>query len=326
MVKVLVTGATGFIGSHLTERLLKEGAHVRTLVRNPDRLRWLKDLSGIETCCGFLEDKDSLRAAVKGVDLIYHTAGLVKARKEAAYFRVNAEGTENLLEAAGKEEAGLKRFVYVSSQAAIGPSPIDQPLDEGSLARPITPYGRSKLKGEKAVLDWKNRFPVTIIRPPAVYGPRDVDILIYFKLASRGIVPIPGLGRRMVSLVYVEDLVQGLLLAGQHLEGAGKTFFITSGNHEWTEIANALIAAVGRGIRIRLPVILVRFAAFLCEMAGGLTRRPMALNFHKARELGQRAWLCSSKYARKILGYQPAWTLEKGMVNTAEWYRSMGWI
>jgi dihydroflavonol-4-reductase len=325
-MKALVTGATGFIGSHLTEALLSEGAEVRALARSPLRLRWLKDVAGIDVQYGTLEDEASLKQALRGVDVVFHTAGVVKAREARTYFQVNAQGTARLLDAVGQAGSGIKRFVHVSSQAAAGPGPDFEPLDEDAPPRPITPYGRSKLEAEKCVLEWKDRIPVTVVRPPAVYGPRDVDIFIYFKLAGRGIVPIPGFGRRMVSIVYVKDLVRGILLAAANRDAVGKTFYITSGDHDWTEIAKTLKQAMGRGKAIRLPVTMLKLAALISETFSCLGQSAAAFNRHKALELTQRAWLCSSERARRVLGYRPEWPLDQGMRVTAAWYRNAGWL
>jgi len=325
-VKVLVTGATGFIGSHLADALTKSGLTVKALVRDPGRLRWLGDINGVEVCRGSLESTDSLAEAVRDVEIIYHTAGMITARNEKEYFDVNAAGTENLLDAAERSARSLERFVLVSSLAAAGPGRPDAPLDESASPRPITPYGRSKLAGEEIALKRSSRLPVTIVRPPAVYGPRDAGVFTFFKLASLGIIPIPGFGRRMVSLAYVEDLVQGILKAGTHPLATGKTYFITSGDHEWDEVARALKSAVGKGVIVRLPVALLYAAALLNEAAGRMTGTARTLNIHKARELKQRAWLCSSRRAMDELGYNPGFTLEKGMKITAEWYRKAGWI
>jgi nucleoside-diphosphate-sugar epimerase len=325
-MKALVTGATGFVGSHLAEALLEKGAQVRALARGPDRLRWLAGIPDVETVFGTLDDRESLDAAARGVEVIYHCAGVVKADRPEIYHRVNGAGTKNLLEAALAHAEGLKRFVYVSSQAAAGPSRLDRPTREEDPPRPITPYGESKRAGEEQCERLRDRLPITVVRPPAVYGPRDVDILAFFKLASAGVVPIPGLGERKVSVVYVKDLVRGILLAGEHPAARGETFFITSGDHTWPEVAGALREAVGRCFPLPIPAAVFHGAALLGELYGRIFRQPVALNRHKARELTRRAWLCSREKARVMLGYEPGPTLAEGMKETAAWYRSEGWL
>lgn len=325
-MKAFVTGATGFVGSHLTERLLSEGYDVDALVRAPERASWLDRLPAVRRIPGSLADRDRLDRAAAGADLIFHSAGLVKARTEAEYFKANADGTRNVLEAALKAGSRLKRFVLISSQAAAGPSPDGHPITEDDPPRPITPYGRSKLAGEEIVLDRKDDLPVTIIRPPAVYGPRDRDIYIYFKLASRGIVPVTGSLKRRISLVHVNDLVTGIVGAALEEKGAGQTYFITSGNYDWDELSSGVARAVGRGRRIPIPAALLRCVAAICDVVGFVTRHAMTLNGHKAREILQDAWNCSHERAREHFGYEPEWDLDRGMAQTAEWYRKEGWI
>ncbi|MBU0756346.1 MAG: NAD-dependent epimerase/dehydratase family protein [Planctomycetes bacterium] len=325
-MRVLVTGAGGFVGSHLVDALLREGVEVQALVRGPNRLGWLQDIAGLKIRYGSLEDIASLKNALAGCTHVFHAAGLVKAPDEATYMTVNAQGTENLLQAVEEAVPGIERFVHISSQAAGGPSGLDVPLDEDAPPRPITPYGRSKLEGEKRVLARKETIPVTIIRPPAVYGPRDRDIFIFFKLATYGLVPIPGFGTRKVSLIYVEDLVQGIRSAAGHPAARGKTYFISGGNHDWPDLAQALRDAVGRGRIVRVPCWVIQGAALLSEGFGRVLKKSMALNRHKARELIQPAWLCDSGRAEKEIGFRSAWPLERGMKKTAQWYREQRWI
>lgn len=203
--KALVTGANGFVGSHLVEALLHRGYRVRCLVRKTSNLRWLSGLNVEYVYCDIAE-KDSLRDAVRGVDFVFHCAGLTKARNREEYFKANAEGTKNLVEVCLKHNPELKRFVYVSSQAAVGPGSDEKPLNEEAPCRPVTHYGESKLEGEKIVLAYVSRLPITIVRPPAVYGPRDTDILGFFKVANSRFRVSFGLGQSFLSLVYVKDL------------------------------------------------------------------------------------------------------------------------
>ncbi|MFH2001552.1 MAG: NAD-dependent epimerase/dehydratase family protein [Planctomycetota bacterium] len=326
MIKALVTGAGGFVGSHLTEALLRKGMRVCALVRNPDRLRWLKNIPDVEMRYGSLEDTASLEAAVQGVDLVFHAAGVVKTRQEDTYFRVNAQGTENLLNAVEKNAPGIRRFIYISSQAAAGPSRLDRAVREDELPHPLTPYGRSKLEGERHVLERKERLPVTLIRPPAVYGPRDSEIFIYFKIAAKGFIPIPGFGERRLSLVFIDDLVNGIVQASDSKAALGKIYFIKSGDYGWPELARALKEAVGRGFPVRVPAWTMMLAARASEAFGKYTGQAIALNRHKARELIQRAWLCSGERAEKELGFQPQWPLQKGMAVTAKWYYDAEWL
>lgn len=326
MKKALVTGASGFVGSHLTEALLRNGMKVCALVRDPERLRWLKNIPDVELRYGSLENPVSLEQAVEGVDLVFHSAGLVKAGDEAAYFHVNAEGTENLLQAVEKKAPKLERFIYISSQAAAGPGRLDAAVLEDEHPHPLTPYGRSKLEGEKRVLERADRMPVTLIRPTAVYGPRDSEIFIYFQMAAKGFIPIPGFGERKLSLVFIDDLVDGIVRAAATADAKGKTYFIKSGDYGWPELARALKEAVGRGLPIRVPAWCMQLGGRASEFVANHTGKAVAFNRHKALELVQRAWLCSGERAERELGYLPQWPLQKGMAVTAKWYYDAEWL
>ena len=225
-MKALVTGATGFIGSHLVEALLDKNVEVRCLVRPNSNRRWLEDRE-VEYCVGDCRDYDSLPAAVSGVDCVFHLAGVVRARKYQDYFLSNSTGTRNLLQACLQKNPGLDRFVLVSSQAAAGPSPDGQPLKESDAARPISAYGWSKLMAEKEVLEKKNDLPVVVVRPSPVYGPRDRDFHSLFKMIKLGLRPVIGREERYIHLTYVQDVVEGAWLASRsgaaapHTSGSG---------------------------------------------------------------------------------------------------------
>ena len=186
-MNVLVTGATGFIGSHLAERLLADGHRVRCLVRRTANRRWLGD-PRLELADGSITEPSSLPAAVAGIDIIFHVAGLTAARSREEFFRGNHDGTKNMLEAAARAGKPL-RFVHVSSQAAAGPSPTATPIDESFPCRPITAYGESKRAAEEEVLKYADQFPITIVRPPAVYGPRDNGVYTFFRQSNPAFFP-----------------------------------------------------------------------------------------------------------------------------------------
>ncbi len=183
-MKAIVTGANGFVGSHLVERLLREGLEVVCLVRPTSDRKWIEGLSA-QVRAEDPGDVEALARAVAGADFVFHVAGLTRGLTDEEYLAVNAEGTRRIIEAVARSGAAIRRFVYVSSLAAVGPNPTDRPLDETSEPRPQDSYGRSKLAGERIVLEAGGRMPVTIIRPPAVYGPRDSNFLPLFRMARQ---------------------------------------------------------------------------------------------------------------------------------------------
>jgi len=326
-VVALVTGATGFIGSHLVELLLKKNYAVRVLLRKTSDTVWLSGLP-IEYVYGDLFDTDALRRAVTGVDYVFHSAGVTKARTQGGYYRGNSEGTKNILDAVAAANSGLKRFVHISSQAAAGPSPDRTPITEDAAPHPITTYGRSKLRAEEACVASADRFAITIVRPPAVYGPRDKDVFEFFNTMSKGLQPMVGMKEKYVSLVHVGDLVRGFVLAAESEKARAQTYFISSGKvYGWKEIGEVTRAVLGKkALRIRVPEAGVYTIAAFAELFGKFSSKPVLINFEKARDMVQDNWTCDSGKARRDFGYTQEISLEAGIRNTVEWYRTKGWL
>jgi dihydroflavonol-4-reductase len=325
--KALVTGANGFVGSHLVEGLLHKGCQVRCLVRKTSNLKWLSGLE-VEYVYGEITDKYSLANAVKDVDYIFHCAGLTTAKSKDEYFKVNAEGTTNLIEACLEGNSQLKRFVYVSSQAAVGPGDDNQPLNEETSCRPITDYGESKLEGERIVLEHASELPITIIRPPAVYGPRDPDMLGFFKVVNKGFRVSFGFGESYLSLVYVGDLVDGIIHAAENPVSVNQTYFIADERiYSWKEAFRIISEVLNRKtIPLKIPKSLVIFLAFLSESFSKLLGKAAVFNTQKAKEITQRYWGLDISKAKAELGFASQYDLQKGTEDTIKWYKTMGWL
>ena len=326
-MKALVTGATGFVGGHLVERLLAAGMEVACLMRptsNPAALDGLP----VERRIASLEDAAALRSAVRGADYVFHAAGLTRGRTLAEYLAVNADGTRRVLEAVIADGANLRRFVYVSSLAAAGPAQSPEPPDESAQPHPTDDYGASKLAGERIVLEHAGRLAVTIVRPPAVYGPRDTNLLPLFRLAVRlRRVPIIGKPSKQAALVYAADLAEGLLLAAQSPQAAGRTYYVASGNHSMSEVVQALCQALNMPPRmLRVPAMLARLAGEIGQITWALTGRPQIVSRRKVRDMLHPWWTCSWARARAELGYRQAVGLTAGMRLTAQWYVEHGWL
>lgn len=328
-MKALITGATGFIGSHLAERLAAEGTDVRILCRETSNRRWI-DHIGAEIVVGSMSNVESLHRAVEDVDYVYHIAGVVASRDREGFFRGNVESTRNLLQAVAEVNPGLQRFVHSSSQAAVGPAPsAENPADESWPLRPITTYGESKAAAEEVVREFSDRLPVTIVRPPAVYGPRDVGIYTFFQVAARGIAPLIGSDRKLVSLVHVDDLVSGFILAGTKEAGVGQTYFISSEElYDWRQVGNVTARILGRKrpLYLSIPHPVVHAVAALSGSLGRFRKTPPILDREKGRDITQPFWICSVEKARNELGYRQQTSIEEGVRQTVEWYREHGWL
>jgi dihydroflavonol-4-reductase len=326
-MKILVTGATGFIGSHLVALLLSKGHHVRCLVRKTSNLIWLKELS-VEYMYGDIYDDAALRQAVDGVQYIYHSAGLTKAKTREEYFRANAEGTQRLLRAAAEAAPGLSRFLHVSSQAAAGPSTTRDPIDESVPPHPITTYGRSKYQSELECRAFEGRVPCTICRPPAVYGPRDKDVFEFFHTMSRGLQPMIGIHDTYVSLIHVKDLVRGFVMAAESPITVGQTYFISSSNvYTWKEIGEVTREALGKfALRVRVPVFGVYGIAAVAEFLAKFSSKPALINLEKARDMVQTFWTCDASKAKRDFGFEQEVSLKEGVLDTVQWARTQGWL
>jgi nucleoside-diphosphate-sugar epimerase len=323
----LVTGATGFVGSHVVDRLLERGGAVRCLVRRSSNLRYLKD-ARLEFAYGGLDGETEWEAVLDGVETVYHIAGVTFARRARDYFEVNQRGTESLLAAALKHRAQIKKFVLVSSLAAIGPSRDGRPVDEETQAAPITPYGESKLMGEEAVRAVGDLLPCTIVRPPAVYGPRDYALLELFKAIGRGMMPMIGRYDKQVSLVHARDLADGIILAGESDQSSGRAYFISSDEvYSMRQLAARIAEMMGRRARsIAIPRPLAYGVALAAEGVAALTRKPPVINRDKVRDLSERCWGCSIERAKRELGYNPRISIEAGLRETIDWYKREGWL
>jgi nucleoside-diphosphate-sugar epimerase len=327
MAKAFVTGATGFIGSHLVDELLKKNYEIRCLIRKNSNTKWLKD-KPVEFIEGDLFTDEVLKKALNEVDYVYHVGGVTFAKKKEEFIRGNIDATKSLLEAAYKYNPGLKKFIHVSSQAGVGPSFDGKPIDETRDYFPLTAYGRSKVEAEKTVISFFDKLSATIVRPSAVYGPRDYAIYEYFKSMSRGLQPLIGFDNKLVSLIHGVDLVKGFILAGESEISSSSIYFISSEKfYNWRDVGAMTQRLLGRKtVKVVIPHFAVKTTAFFSQVFGFFSSKPTVLNIEKSRELTQRFWICSIEKAQRELGFKESFTLEEGFKDTIDWYRKEGWI
>lgn len=328
-MRILLTGGSGFLGSYVAEQLSSQGHTVCALVRPRSDKSLLEKLPGIEFVNGAVDDRDSIFKAVEGMEAIAHLAGLVKARRPEEFAAVNTQGTINLLDAAQERAPKLKRFVLVSSLAAIGPSADGRPIADDAAPNPVTHYGRSKLAGERAALARAGVLPITIIRPPLIYGPRDRETLAFFTSVRNGVLPLLGDGKNTLSVIYGADAASAIVKALTTDVPSGRSYFVEDGEiYVWREALAAVEAALGKRafVRVGLPMGVVQVAAAASQLWGKLSNTAQMLTLDKINELKQRHWVCSGAGARSELGWAPQTPWAEGVRVTAEWYRREGWL
>jgi nucleoside-diphosphate-sugar epimerase len=319
----LVTGATGFIGSHLVELLVDSGWRVRCLVRESSVLKWLPvdDITLINGDITRLDE--NLERAVRNVSVVFHLGGITSAVDDAAYTAVNVGGTRNVVEAI-RRHAPAAMLIYASSLAAAGPTRFKRPLNETDQPKPVSPYGQSKLEAERVIEESGIRY--TIVRPPAVYGPRDPDILAVFKMAKRGIAFRIAPEGQLLSMIHVEDLVRGMLQAFDR-DGRG-VYYMTDGMvHTWGSILENISRCVGaKPTVVSVPFGVADFIARTERLRASIMGSKPLLTPGRIVELTQGAWICDDTFARLDIRYESHVSLPEGIKNTTEWYRQAGWL
>lgn len=323
-MKAFVTGGTGFIGSHLVDYLIgSQYVDVNCLVRKDEK--WLKGKAFTRTI-GNINDIEALKKGMKGADVVFHLAALVKAPNWQMFKTANIDAVEDIVRLAQKMK--IPKVVILSSLAAAGPS-NGTPKTESDSLHPVSFYGKSKKIMEERIAEIATENDsISIIRPPAVYGPREENIFGFFRAANRGICPIIGNGKHpQISMIHVSDLVEGIWLASRYKHKSVETFFISSDEYyNWNRIKAATAKALGRklySLNIK-PGLVYRIGA-LTETIGKLFGKYPILNKDKAVELSLE-WTCSIEKAQKLLGFNPKFDIESGIEHTINWYKKHHWL
>ena len=317
---IAVTGATGFIGRHLVARLAASGRKVRAIVRPGSRRTPPPEAH--DTRFVALTDPH-LAGAFEDVDLVVHLAGCVRARTIDEFTRSNVDGTRAVAQAAAANHAWL---IHVSSLAAAGPAPPTAPRDESDQPAPITPYGVSKLDGERAVVDTDD-LRWTILRPGVVYGPQDASVLTLFRMTDRGVLPLVGRATAAYTFIHIDDMIRALEAAIE-TPSDGRAIFV---GHALPVTARSLVeqirAAVGRpAVIVPVPLPVARAAAALCELTAQVTGRLLPLDRWRYAELAAAGFVCRVDLMRELLGVEAQVGLAEGLARTAAWYRQQGWL
>lgn len=321
---ILITGGTGFIGSHLVEAIRARGEPLRCLIRRDSFKRHPFALPAeAELVFGDLVSGEGLRDALEGAGTVIHLAGVTKALSTSEFYSGNAQATENLARAvAGR---GV-RFLHVSSLAAIGPSTDGTPLSDDAEPHPVTNYGTSKLEGERIA---RALVPdAVIVRPAVVYGPRDADLLKIFRSISRGFVLEISGGERWFQAIFVKDLVDGLLAAARTPQAHGRAYFLAHTKAvSWSEMSSAAARVMLKRTRVlRIPAQLAHAVGGLAEVYSRFTGKPVIISREKVKEAQCRHWTCDTRRAAKELGFEAQTPLELGLAQTLAWYKEAGWL
>jgi nucleoside-diphosphate-sugar epimerase len=338
--QVLVTGASGFIGSNVARTLVSAGREAVCMMRTTSSRRLLDGVSA-SLVWGDVADRESLAAAVTDTSLVFHLAGSHRNVRAADFYRVNAEGTRNLVEACARMQSPPV-VVVVSSLAAAGPALPDRPLVETDPPAPVSHYGRSKLAAESAARQFAHAVPITIVRPPIVFGDGDrLGLPMFTSVATTGFHVVPGRASHRYSLIHASDLVNALVLAaergsrlpppdacGSENEGQGLYFVADEQSPTSPEFGAMIGQALGRTKTriVRIPMPVVWSAALGVEVAVRISRRTRFLNLDKTREIAAGSWTCSAEKARRKLGFHPAAPLSERLRQTVAWYRRFGWL
>ncbi len=335
MTHALVTGATGFIGHHLVQRLTTSGTAVTCLVRETSQCSRLRELD-VRLVHGDVSDLNSLEDAIRGVDVVYHLAGLTKSFGVHALMEINGQGAKNISSVCARQ-ASPPTLVLVSSLAAAGPSGKEKPRTERDEVQPVSNYGRSKRAGELAAIEYAARVPTTIIRPPVVLGEYDRDGLQWFQMIrTLGFHLIPGFVDHRYSMIHADDLAVALILAadkGRRLTGnvdddAGIYFAACDEVVTFEDLGRMIGSCVGRPAAwmVRAPMLAIWGLAGCSDVWARICNKPCVLNFDKAKEAAAGSWACSAAKLQRDTGYRPVRSLSERLRQTADWYLEEGWL
>ncbi len=333
-MKYVITGSNGFIGSILTEKLQQPGSEVRCLVRAGSRRHDSERQHSEHAPIKFGIDYSSVDSLIESgalddVDYVFHVAGVTKSLNLEGFRQGNVLPTKNLVQALLKLGTPLKRFVLISSQAAAGPARSEQaPIAESNAPTPAEDYGLSKLEAENLFRESNLPFPYTIIRPSAVYGPRDVDFLALFKQLKRGLGIYPGNRDSYLSVIHVHDLVEGIIQASSHDKAIDQTYFLTKEvSLAWHHIYRMISEIWGSQLlELNLPFGLMSLAGKFGDLYSKTTGQITMLNSKKIELSKPKYWVCTAEKAQYDFGFGPEIEIERGLQSTFEWYKEAGWL
>ena len=325
--EALVTGANGFIGSHLVDNLLAAGCKVHCIVRKTSNLRWIQ-LKEVKLHFVDLGDTSFKIPELYNMDYVFHCAGLTKAKNREEYFDINARVCETLYEQCLQFGERIKGIIHLSSLAAVGPSKNGVVINEDSLLNPITYYGKSKKAGEDIALKYFEILPIKVLRPPVVYGPREENLFNFFKMVKNGWALQIGSTPKNLSLIYVTDLVQAMIEACGKSPRNNKIYFITDGKfYSWEKIARSAADKMKVSTRVlRLPEVILSPIAIIFELLAIFSSKPALFDRQRMIDIRQSSWTASPENFFRDFGFEPEFGLVAGLADTLDWYHQKKWL
>jgi dihydroflavonol-4-reductase len=323
----VVTGASGFVGSHLVDKLLNKGHSVKCILRSSSSRKWLEGKPVEIFDCG-LFDNETLKKILVDADYLFHVAGVVKAKDVEGYFKGNVETTKVLIDVLKEVNPKIKRMIITSSMTACGPSLDGKPCTEETVPHPITTYGRSKRAQEELALSSKDNLAITIVRLHAVYGERDTEIFQFFKTYMMGLMALIGFDKKKLNLIHVQDAVDGIYQAAFSEKSKGEIYFLASEDiYDWNMIGDAIAKATGRkALILRIPHFLVYTVAAIAQFFSMFSSKAATFNLEKARDFVQKNWTCEVSKAKRDFGFVQNVKLDAGIKRAIDWYREMKWL
>lgn len=323
-MRALVTGGSGFIGGYLVAALIEKNWEVSVLIRETTDTSRLEN-RGIHLVKGDFADKSSLKKAVKGMDYIFHAAAIIYGSNWEMFYKANVQSTENLLAACVEENPTLKKFVFISTIAASGPSVKSRLKNEDDECRPISFYGESKLAAEEITRKYGARIPFVIIRPPSVIGMRQRELETLLLTIKKGILPQLGNGDKQTCICSVEDVVRALILAAETEAASGQTYFVSDNNtYSWRELLDIAARAMGKRFVIKVPYPLVFLIALISEAGARFLGTKRLVNMIDIVQSRKYYWLYSSDRIHRELGFSPQTTYEQAIKRIIDAYRAEG--
>lgn len=325
--KIVLTGANGFLGSHLVDRLLQEDVDIHCIIRKSSNIKWLEGKPITIHRCG-LNDIEQISAVLTDVDYIFHLAGTVAALTYDDYIYGNVTLTDNILKAALNHQSTIKNIVVTSSLAVGGSTTEDKPITEEGGFHPVSLYGKAKVEQEQLCQSYMDRLPITIARPSVISGSREVELFEFIKTVNQGLVPLVGFDEKYAGIIHVSDLVEGFYQMAISEKTTGEAYYMSSDEIiSWKALGEICAKKLNKKpIYLRLPHFVIKIAGFFASLAGKIKGKAGTFDSEKAKEGVEKAWICSSQKAKEDFGFRQTVSIKEGVESAIDWYKENKWL